>query len=80
MKRNLFIQTLVICVVLIGPLRSVAQQKAGEVLESWQDGRLDIHQINTGRGNATFFILPDGTTLLIDAGELKLTDPQKHKS
>jgi hypothetical protein len=29
---------------------------------------LDIHQINTGTGNAAFFILPDGTTLLVDAG------------
>ncbi len=29
---------------------------------------LDIHQINTGTGNAAFFVLPDGTTLLLDAG------------
>ena len=30
---------------------------------------MDIHHINTGRGDCTFCILPDGTTLLIDAGE-----------
>lgn len=28
---------------------------------------LDIHQINTGTGDAALFILPDGTTLLLDA-------------
>ncbi|MGE0043167.1 MAG: ComEC/Rec2 family competence protein [Vicinamibacterales bacterium] len=31
-------------------------------------GGLDIHHIVTGRGNATFFVLPDGTTMLFDAG------------
>jgi hypothetical protein len=30
---------------------------------------LDIHQINTGRGNAALLMLPDGTTLLLDAGD-----------
>ena len=35
----------------------------------WSPGTLDIHQINTGRGNAAFLMLPDGTTLLIDAGD-----------
>jgi glyoxylase-like metal-dependent hydrolase (beta-lactamase superfamily II) len=39
-------------------------------LAPWQAGHLDIHHIQTGRGNATFAIFPDGTTLLIDAGAL----------
>jgi hypothetical protein len=30
---------------------------------------LDIHQIVTGRGNAAFMMFPDGTTLLLDAGD-----------
>jgi hypothetical protein len=30
---------------------------------------LDIHQIVTGRGNANFMMFPDGTTVLIDAGD-----------
>ncbi|MGY0408325.1 MAG: MBL fold metallo-hydrolase, partial [Polaribacter sp.] len=47
------------------------QTKSKEVLlTSWQEGYLDIHHINTGRGNATFMILPDGTTMLFDAGNL----------
>lgn len=39
-----------------------------QILSPWENGFLDIHHINTGRGDATFCILPDGTTLLIDAG------------
>ena len=38
-------------------------------LAKWSPGTLDIHQINTGRGNSSFLMLPDGTTLLIDAGD-----------
>lgn len=41
-----------------------------EYLPEWQPGYLDIHQISTGRGNAAFLIFPDGTTMLIDAGDL----------
>jgi len=37
-------------------------------LPPWSPGILDIHHIDTGRGNATFLIGPDGTTLLIDCG------------
>ncbi len=40
----------------------------GAPLPAWTPGTLDIHQISTGRGNAAFSILPDGTTLLVDAG------------
>jgi metallo-beta-lactamase superfamily protein len=34
----------------------------------WSPGVLDIHHIDSGRGNATFILAPDGTTLLIDCG------------
>ena len=30
---------------------------------------MDIHTIATGRGDATFIVMPDGTTLMIDAGD-----------
>lgn len=36
----------------------------------WQEDELAIHFINTGRGNASFLVLPDGTTLLVDAGDM----------
>ena len=45
-------------------------QAVGDTLSPWTGGMLDIHQISTGRGNSAFFILPDGTTMLVDAGEL----------
>lgn len=47
--------------------------RVGKPLPSWQQGHLDLHHINTGAGDAGFFILPDGTTLLYDAGELDPT-------
>lgn len=46
-----------------------AQATAPEVgtpLPAWSKGELDIHHINTGRGDALFFVLPDGTTLMED--------------
>lgn len=37
---------------------------------------LDIHAINTGRGESMFFVFPDGTTMLVDAAGSLL---KKHK-
>jgi hypothetical protein len=51
------------------PLASIAETvAAGSALAPWQPGFLDIHHINTGRGNSTLLVMPDGTSLLIDAG------------
>ena len=44
-------------------------QDPGQALPPWQPGNLDIHFINTGRGDAALLILPDGTTLQFDAGD-----------
>jgi len=46
----------------------------GEPLPAWQKGYLDLHHINTGRGSAAYYIFPDGTTMLLDAGELSPLD------
>ena len=43
----------------------------GEPLGLWEPGWLDIHQLAYGRGNSTLAVLPDGTTLLIDAGAVE---------
>lgn len=48
----------------------------GQPLPAWKPGYLDLHHINTGRGNAAFYVLPDGTTILFDAGELDPTSPR----
>lgn len=47
-----------------------------ETLPQWQEGMLDIHHINTGRGDAAFAVFPDGTTMLIDAGDMSDTHPR----
>ena len=50
---------------------------AQDYLPKWQEGYMDIHTIATGRGDATFIVMPDGTTLMIDAGDNgKIKDPQ----
>jgi beta-lactamase superfamily II metal-dependent hydrolase len=54
---------------------SVSAQ-TGQSLPAWQEGFMDIHHISTGRGNAAFFIFPDSTTLLIDAGDISDTHPR----
>ena len=46
----------------------LAAQTVGEKLPPRTAGTLDIHQINTGRGNSALLVLPDGTSLVIDAG------------
>jgi beta-lactamase superfamily II metal-dependent hydrolase len=48
----------------------------GEPLAAWTPGTLDIHHISTGRGNATLLILPDGTTVLVDAGAAGNAGPE----
>lgn len=50
---------------------------AQDHLPEWKEGYMDIHTIATGRGDATFIVMPDGTTLMIDAGDNgKIKDPQ----
>ena len=55
------------------PLSLVFPQDAamGGPLPKWQKGWLDIHFINTGRGNCTYIVCPDGTTMMIDIGALE---------
>jgi Glycerophosphoryl diester phosphodiesterase family len=48
----------------------------GKALPPWKPGMLDLHHISTGGGNAAYFIFPDGTTLLFDAGELSPAGPR----
>lgn len=49
-------------------------------MPSWSEGYLDIHHINTGKGDATFFIFPDGTTFLLDAGAVIRERPLHYDS
>ncbi len=60
-------------IALLGICTVNAQSKSakvGETLPAWSEGWLDIHFINSARGECCFYILPDGTTLIVDAGEI----------
>ena len=48
-------------------------QVVGGPLPPWREGYLDLHHINTGHGDAAFYIFPDGTTMIVDAGEMDPT-------
>ena len=45
-----------------------AEAIPGQELPQWKEGWLDIHSINGARGESFWYIFPDGTTLLVDAG------------
>ena len=65
-RYRLFVFSLVFFFLLTGKFISLAQ--VGQTYPSWSEGFLDIHHINSGKGECAFFILPDGTTMLVDAG------------
>ena len=78
MKKTLFVLPIV-ALLCIGvceakPKKSTRAKspkiEVGTTLPSWSEGCLDIHFINSARGECCFYILPDGTTLLVDAGEV----------
>ena len=50
--------------------RGPFENEIGKPLSAWAEGCLDIHAINSARGECTFFIMPDGTTMCVDAGEI----------
>ena len=52
----------------------------GDTALSWKEGYLDLHHINTGRGDVAYYIFPDGTTLLFDAGEQDPNDARTHSA
>ena len=67
MKQLLYFTALLVCIFTSS---AFCQPHRDSLV--WQEGYLDIHHINTARGNATFFVFPDGTTLLFDAGAKKV--------
>ncbi|MGI6573468.1 MAG: ComEC/Rec2 family competence protein [Fermentimonas sp.] len=76
---KIFRKTFIILFALfLGGIHVIAgQEKQPEIglpYPDWEEGELDIHHIYTGRGEANFFILPDGTSMLIDAGNYDRQD------
>ena len=56
--------------LIIACLFLAASLSAQEYLPKWEKGMFDIHFIATGRGDASFIVMPDGTTMLADAGDV----------
>ena len=48
----------------------------GQSLPTWFEGCFDIHHINTGRGNVSMLTFPDGTTMLVDMGDMSEKHPR----
>ena len=75
MKLKKFILALVApALFFFGACRSMSPstthgERIGETLSQWEEGGLDIHFINSGRGECLFLILPDGTTMVVDCGD-----------
>lgn len=44
-----------------------------EFLPEWEKGYLYIHSIGTGQGDCTVMVMPDGTTWMVDAGDIGST-------
>jgi glyoxylase-like metal-dependent hydrolase (beta-lactamase superfamily II) len=65
-------KTLALAILLSFLLFKPNAQEAiiGQPLPAWKEGYLDLHHINTGRGSSAYYIFPDGTTMLLDAGEM----------
>ena len=64
--------------ILTAAALSLQLVSAQEYLPKWQEGYMDIHTIATGRGDATFIVMPDGTTLMIDAGDNGKVKDKQH--
>jgi hypothetical protein len=57
---------------LIPEQQQKEQQQQQQQLTPWFPGILDIHHLRVGPSVCSFIVMPDGTTLLIDAGDVDL--------
>jgi beta-lactamase superfamily II metal-dependent hydrolase len=73
MRPNLPALAAALFLVLPGLLAAVS--KPGDIFPPWSEGLLDIHHINTGRGESSLVIMPDGTAMLVDAGSTSYEPP-----
>ena len=56
----------------MGAAGGCASLCGAERYPGWKLGEMDIHFIHTGQGECTFFIFPDGTTMLLDCGYVEV--------
>ncbi|MBW2217341.1 MAG: hypothetical protein JRF34_09135, partial [Deltaproteobacteria bacterium] len=70
MKNHLAKLMYSVLVLLILLSHKTQAQNGTDIFPEWKKGEMEIHHINTGRGECVFCIFPDGTNMLIDAGDL----------
>lgn len=58
-----------------GAAGGCASLRGDDRYPGWKPGEMDIHLIHTGQAESTFFIFPDGTTMLLDCGYVKERRP-----
>jgi len=79
MRSKLFYLVLAFCCTISVTVVYSQVPRKGESLPPWQEGLLDLHHINIGRGNVAYYIFPDGTTMLFDAGEQEATTTESRR-
>ncbi len=62
---------LILPLIALLALPALSQEK----YPGWKKGEMDLHFIYTGRGEANFYIFPDGTSMLTDLGDHQATVP-----
>ena len=81
MKRILTLALSLCLVAATAVAKPNKRSLVGKQLPAWSEGYLDIHTISSGRGECLLIVMPDGTSMVIDAGELvyKSTPSKKSK-
>jgi beta-lactamase superfamily II metal-dependent hydrolase len=75
-RRHFLLNSLALAAVESVPVKFLhAATPVSKALPAWQPGVLEIHHIATNRGNSALLILPDGTTMMVDAGAIYGTTP-----
>lgn len=69
MKRLTIFVVLVALIFTVEAKKNTFSASVGSTMPAWSEGYLDIHTISTGRGECILLVMPDGTSLVVDAGE-----------
>ena len=74
-----FLKFFIVLLFISQSLINQGQNKTAK-FPDWKEGEMEIHHINTGSGESVFCLFPDGTNMLIDAGDLGTERDAVHTS
>lgn len=70
-RRRFLLSSLAFAALEVLPTKRLhATPPVSKTLPPWKPGVLEIHHIATSRGNSALLLLPDGTTMMVDAGAI----------